>query len=117
MEQEMIHYLSWDLTATADELEEFTKMVNKQYKRGMPNTAYKFKHDTTKENDPFGKGHIVEESDIEPAAKKQDPLSISTSFTPLPSPRFLTPPCANLRQLSRQRHLFHLSVRFLSQVS
>jgi hypothetical protein len=99
MEREMIHYLSWDLTATAEELEEFTKMVNEQYKRGMPKTAYKFKHDTTKENDPFGKGRIVEESAAEAAAKKQVLPSIRTSITspsePAPPYSLHAPPYAN----------------------
>jgi hypothetical protein len=90
MEREMIHYLSWDLTATADELAEFTAMVNEQYKRGMPKTTYKFKHDTTKENDPFGKGRIVEETAVELAAKKQalPPIRTTVASPTEPAPPY-----------------------------
>jgi hypothetical protein len=64
-------------------------VVNEQYTRGAPKTANKFKHDTSKEKDPFGKGRIVEESAAEPAAKKQLLPTICTSVT---SPSEPAPP-------------------------
>lgn len=102
MEREMIHYLSFDLTITADVLEKFTQSVRVTYKRGVPKTPYQVVHDKSRENDYFGKGSL--EIETRPLAttsstKRQNileatthipvipvPISIQTSFSTATSP-------------------------------
>jgi Cyclin, N-terminal domain len=100
MEREMIHYLSFDLTITAAELEKFTLNVKANYRRGVPKSVYVVVQDKTRENDHFGKGTL--EIDTRPlttvSTSAKRPISIETasnsivpSHAPIPIQTTITP--------------------------
>src|ERR1700761_8219455 len=86
MEQEMIHYLLWDLTISGPNLRAFADSIKANYKKGVPKAPYVVIPDKSCENDSFGKGVIEERQTVasEPAStKKPTPMPISIPSAPI----------------------------------
>jgi len=112
MEREMIHYLSFDLTISAGELEKFTQSVRQTYKRGVPRTPYPVVPDRSRENDYFGKGSLEIDTKSTLTSKKFSdvppkyvlvPAPINTDFNVTPSPEDDSSPLTDSASTSSSR--------------
>ena len=83
MEQEMIHYPSWDLTISGPNPTAFADSIKANYKKGVPKAPYVVIPDKSRGKDSFGKGVIEERETVasEPTStKKPTPMPISIPF-------------------------------------
>src|ERR1700761_7430492 len=85
MEQEMIHYLLWDLTISRPNLAAFADSIKANYKKGVPKAPYVIIPNKSCEKDSFGKGVIEERQTVASelaSTKKPTPMPILIPSTP-----------------------------------